>query len=100
VHHFDAAAGQCEGEGPDGPVASPGDELVDGCPVIELCVSLTLQLRRLPRLTSYTAYSATLIGLTSETAKLGDFTPSVGGLNMPFWRLDGRDWVLPDSHRR
>jgi len=47
-----------------------------------------------------TAYSATLIGLTSETAKLGDFTPSVGGLNMSFWRLGGRDWVLPDAHRR
>jgi len=50
VHHFNTAAGQCEGEGPDGSVASPDDQPVDGCPVVEVCVRLTLQLRRLLRL--------------------------------------------------
>lgn len=31
VHHFDGAAGETEGHGPEGPLAGPIGDLVDGC---------------------------------------------------------------------
>jgi hypothetical protein len=86
VHHFDAAAGEGEGEGPDGAVAGPGYELVDGGTFVRrLCQSVVFG-GCCRWLTAYTAYSATPIGRASETASEGDFAPSVGGLSMFFWR--------------
>jgi hypothetical protein len=32
VHHFDGAAGEAEGHGPEGALAGPVGDLVEGCP--------------------------------------------------------------------
>jgi hypothetical protein len=67
---------------------------------LRLCQSAAFTVRRVLWKVAYTAYSATPIGLTSETAVLGDFTPSVVGRSMPFWRCGGGERVLFDVHRR
>jgi hypothetical protein len=71
MHHFDAAACQSEGERPDGTVACPGYELVDGCSGWE--ASISLMVHGLPlKFAAYTVYSATPIGLISgDTANVG-----------------------------
>ncbi len=32
MHHFDGAAGEAEGHGPEGALAGPVGDLVEGCP--------------------------------------------------------------------
>jgi len=34
VHHFDGTAGEAEGHGPEGALAGPVGDLVEGCPSV------------------------------------------------------------------
>jgi hypothetical protein len=88
VHHFDTTAGQSESERPDGSVAGPSYELVDGGSVQDFCVSPQVwRLGFRPGETAYTAYSATPIGLKlEETAVVDESTPRVGGLSECLFR--------------
>lgn len=84
MHHLDAAACQSESKRPDGTVACPGYELVDGCSGCEASISLMVRGPPL-KFVAYTVYSATPIGLISEeTANVGEPSVDFDGFNECF----------------